>query len=169
MSKYLKIIKNDTANGEGICVSYWVSGCEHHCKGCHNPETWDRNQGIDFCEDTIQEVLTALRSHGIKRNLSFTGGDPLASYNLHQIKTLSSRVRKEYPEITMFLWTGYTLEQLTSKQLDAIKEIDVLIDGKFEESLKDLTLRFKGSTNQRVINMSIFRNTGKVETLDIKE
>ncbi len=149
--KYIKINKNDTANGEGVCVSYWVSGCEHHCKGCHNPDTWDKNTGIEFTDETVKEIIEAIGDKGITRNLTFTGGDPLAPYNLFQIETISKEVRKAYPKIKIYLWTGYVLEELSLNQINAISEIDIMIDGKFEENLKDLTLKLRGSSNQRIL------------------
>lgn len=169
MGKYIKINKNDVANGEGVCVSYWVSGCEHHCPGCHNPETWNRNNGKDFTEDTVEEIISAISANGIMRNLAFTGGDPLAPYNLNQINTISNTVRGAYPDIKIYMWTGYVLENLTTEQLDAIKNIDVLIDGRFEEDLKDLTLELRGSSNQRILTKEdiygeVEKRKGKLKT-----
>lgn len=150
--KYAKIMKNDIANGEGICVSFWAQGCPHRCKGCHNPETWNENGGKEGeLSDVIGEILESISARGIKRGFSVLGGEPLAPYNVSDVETIISEVRFAYPDIKIHLWTGYTLENLTDEQLHAIRNVDVLVDGRFEEGLKDLTLKLRGSSNQRIL------------------
>lgn len=153
--KYAAIKANDIVDiDEGICVSFWTQGCPHRCKGCHNPETWDFNDGIEFTEETMQELIKLISANGIHREFSILGGEPLCPQNLLLVSSIVARVKKEYPNIRIFLWTGYTLEYLL-KSKDAnmqylLKEIDVLIDGPYIEAQRDIRLPLRGSTNQRV-------------------
>lgn len=147
-----KIMKNDVANGEGVCVSLWTQGCSHKCKGCHNPETWNPLHGIEVREDiVIDTIINSIGINGIQRNFSVLGGEPLDPHNVVEVGNVIYEVRKHFPNIKIYLWTGYTLENLTNEQLNAIKNIDILIDGRFEEDLKDLTLELRGSSNQRIL------------------
>lgn len=153
MIRYAKIMKNDVANGNGVCVSLWCQGCPHRCPGCHNKETWSYTGGIEGnMEDILEEIVSSIDSNGIQRNFSVLGGEPLDTLNLLLVKLAINKVRESFPNVKIYLWTGYTLEDLTEQQLDAIKEVDVLIDGRFEEDLKDLTLELRGSSNQRILN-----------------
>ena len=150
--RYAEIKHNDIANGSGVCVSYWTQGCSHRCKGCHNPQTWNPNAGKEgTLVGVIDEILKAISANGITRNFSILGGEPLDSYNVGNVQSIIDEVRNAYPDVKIYLWTGYTLENLTEAQLNAIKNIDILIDGKFEEDLKDLTLELRGSSNQRIL------------------
>lgn len=151
---YLKIDKNDYVNGKGLCVSLFVSGCPHHCKGCFNPESWDYAAGKEFTEDTLQELLNAIEDHDIKRNFSVLGGEPLAPSNRRKIAYIITKVKERYPDIVIFLWTGYTFEFLQAQNdyliNHILKNIDVLIDGPFVEEEKDLNLDLRGSRNQQI-------------------
>ena len=153
--KYAAIKANDIVDiDEGICVSFWTQGCPHRCKGCHNPETWDFNGGIEFTEETMQELIKLISANGIHREFSILGGEPLCPQNILLVSSIVARVKKEYPNIRIFLWTGYTLEYLL-KSKDAnmqylLKEIDVLIDGPYIEAQRDIRLPLRGSANQRV-------------------
>lgn len=152
--RYTKIRPNDVTNGEGIVVSLWTQGCPHHCKGCFNVETWDFNKGEEFKEKQAYEILRLLDDKGVERNLSILGGEPLCPQNIKGVLSLCKFIKELRPKTKIFVWTGYTLEELIRKySLEKFKDIDILIDGKFEESLKDLTLTMRGSKNQRVIDI----------------
>ena len=145
------INKNDVVNGEGICVALFTQGCPFHCKGCFNPETWDYNGGKEVpISDLISDVEAAIAANGVPRNFSILGGEPLIERNLEELKILLSTVKKDFPHITIFLWTGFTLEELTSAQKEVTQYIDVLIDGQYNEKLRDVSLHLRGSSNQRI-------------------
>ena len=152
MSRYNAILTNDVVNGEGVCVSFFIQGCPHHCKGCFNPETWDFEGGKPYTEGVKKEIIKAIKANGIRRNFSILGGEPLAGKNIEMTKDIVKTVRNTYPDIKIFLWTGYDFED-SSHDMDffeIIQYVDVVIDGKFIEELKDLNLRLRGSSNQRV-------------------
>ena len=144
------INNNDVINGKGICVSVFVQGCPHHCKGCFNPETWDFNGGraIDDEQKEIDNILNLINQNGIQRNLSILGGEPLHGMNIAFVKNLLQQAKVKYPTIKTFVWSGYTLEELDKNDL---QNIDILIDGKFVEELRDVSLDLRGSSNQRIL------------------
>ena len=145
------INKNDVVNGEGICVALFTQGCPFHCKGCFNPETWDYNGGKEVSiSDLISNIEAAIAANGVPRNFSILGGEPLIERNLEELKILLSTVKKDFPHITIFLWTGFTIEELTSAQKEVTQYIDVLIDGQYNEKLRDVSLHLRGSSNQRI-------------------
>lgn len=145
------INKNDVVNGEGICVALFTQGCPFHCKGCFNPETWDYNGGKEVpISDLISDVEAAIAANGVPRNFSILGGEPLIERNLEELKILLSTIKKDFPHITIFLWTGFTIEELTSAQKEVTQYIDVLIDGQYNEKLRDVSLHLRGSSNQRI-------------------
>lgn len=147
---FIKINPCDIANGEGIRVSLWVAGCEHYCPGCHNPQTWDSNNGIEFTLDDLVTIEKALRQDNIT-GISFTGGDPLNPKNKDMITSISNYLKRNYPNKTQWLWTGYKWEDICDYQI--INNIDVLIDGEYIEEERDITLKWRGSKNQRVIDV----------------
>ena len=153
MSRYNAIISNDVVNGQGVCVSFFAQGCPHHCDGCFNPETWDFDGGQPYSEEVKWEIIKLISANGIQRNFSVLGGEPLAPCNLNMVSSLINAVRHAYPHIKIFLWTGYTKEELDIKderiQL-ILDNIDVLIDGPFIEAQKNLDLKLRGSDNQRI-------------------
>lgn len=154
--KYAGIEYNDVTNGKGICVSFWAQGCPFHCRGCHNPETWDYEGGLENSEEhLLNTIILAIKANGIKRNLSILGGEPLDKRNRVFIEKLVRRARAEYPNIKIFLWTGYTLENLVSNNetiiSNILSKIDVLIDGQFILEKRDITLDLRGSSNQRIL------------------
>jgi anaerobic ribonucleoside-triphosphate reductase activating protein len=159
MKKYAGLNTNDFANGQGVCVSYFVQGCPHRCQGCFNPETWDFEGGLDRPDDIRGQIIKAICANGITRNFSVLGGEPLCEENLEDVENIILGVRTAFPNIKIFVWTGYTLEQLTLKNNEHINNIlnhiDVLIDGPFIESQKDLTLELRGSKNQRILYKGI--------------
>ncbi len=156
--KYADIKKYDISNGVGIRVSLFVSGCNHHCKGCFNTEAWDFNYGKDFTSDTINEIIEALEPNYIN-GLSLLGGEPLDPRNQESVLQLLRKVKEVYPEKNIWCYSGYLYEYLLeqSKINEVTKEIisylDILVDGKFEIDKKDITLLFRGSSNQRIIDV----------------
>ena len=153
------IMKNDVVNSNnGVCVSVWAQGCPHRCKGCHNPETWNFDGGYDIDYKSLKEqVVVALNANGVQRNLSILGGEPLCEENLYWVSKLIHEIKTVYPNIKVTLWTGYTLEELQELSKNNVKLtiallcIDILIDGRFEEDKKDLSLELRGSSNQRIL------------------
>ena len=147
---------NDCIDGEGISVSLWTQGCPHRCKGCHNPETWDPNGGHDLPYDIKGQIVKAISANGIQRNFSILGGEPLSLQNQKMVLEILKAVFTSYSKIKIFVWTGYTLEELIEratedKEMEEILSmITVLIDGRYEESLRDITLTLRGSRNQRI-------------------
>lgn len=160
--KYAKIINNDILNGEGVCVSLWLQGCPHHCPNCHNPELWGSG-GIEEKDDIVfQKISNAIQANGIQRNFSILGGEPLADYpnpNIVYSKKVLKYIKQNFPNIKTYVWTGYTIEELKQKygnNIDKIlKNIDVLIDGRYDETQRDITLKLRGSKNQRVLRKNI--------------
>ncbi len=151
--KFAAINKNDFINGEGVCVSLWVQGCPHHCKGCHNPEQWDFNGGNEIDIDIlINEILIAIEANGIQRNFSILGGEPMAQRNISNTLYILEQVKKHFPNIKTYVWTGYTIEELLSLyNKEILQNIDILIDGRFILEERDITLKLRGSKNQRIL------------------
>ena len=152
--QYAGINFNDTANGEGICVSFFVQGCPHHCKGCFNPETWDFTGGKELPKNFLSTIIEKIEANGVTRNFSLLGGEPLCEENLDLSLTLISVIRTTFPQILISVWTGYTLEELARqcdrRILDIFNQIDFLIDGRFELDKRNTTLKWRGSSNQRI-------------------
>ena len=155
MDRYAGLITNDFANGTGTCVSFWTQGCPHHCPSCQNPETWDFQGGEEVPTDIRGQIIKAICANGITRNFSVLGGEPLCDENLDEVDKIITGVRTAYPQIKIFVWTGYVLEQLKEKKNDKINhilsQIDVLIDGPFIQAERDITLELRGSRNQRIL------------------
>lgn len=153
--KYAGIIKNDIANGKNVCVSFWTQGCPFHCPGCHNPETWSFEGGMEFTANTMSEILTALTANSVQRNFSILGGEPLCLQNRPLVKHVLTEVRKMFPDILVFIWTGYTYEDIqTNPDIQEILTMaDYLIDGRFDITQRDITLPLRGSSNQRIIRL----------------
>lgn len=152
---YVKIIERDFGNGPGVRVSLFVSGCSNYCKGCFNQEAWDPNYGQPFTDETIKEILE-LVDHPSCSGLSILGGDPMESYNLQGIEKLIVAFRRRFGfEKTIWLWTGRILEEMMNDywRINILRAIDVLVDGPFKIKEKDLRLTFRGSKNQRIIDM----------------
>lgn len=169
---YHNITYPDMNNGDGLRVVLWLSGCNHHCKGCQNPQTWDEDSGIPFDEDAKNELCRELERDYIS-GITFTGGDPLFEKNLDEVLMLINMIRKyndsidRNPELkpkTIWMYTGYTWEELFNegvytssshsglKRRNIIKGCDVVVDGPYIESLRDVSLKWRGSSNQRVID-----------------
>lgn len=148
--RYHNITKDDMLNGEGLRVVLWVSGCPHHCRGCQNPCTWDPEGGLPFDQTAEQELFEILTRDYIS-GITFSGGDPLYEGNRPEIARLAKKIKQEYPNKTIWLYTGYRWEEISA--LPLMRHIDVLVDGKFIEDLKDPKLHWKGSFNQRIIDV----------------
>ena len=148
-----KIMENDVVDCDnGFCVSVWVSGCPHHCVGCHNQDLWDRNYGEERPWMEVAAMAErALKKNRIERNLSILGGEPLADYNYLEVGYLINYIKKHYQKTKIYLWTGYTLEELPQEKKEILKNVDVLIDGRFELDKRDITLKLRGSSNQRIL------------------
>lgn len=151
--RFAAINKNDFINGEGVCVSLWVQGCPHHCKSCHNPEQWDFNGGNEIDIDIlINEILIAIEANGIQRNFSILGGEPMAQRNISNTLYILEQIKKHFPKIKTYVWTGYTIEELLSLyNKEILQNIDILIDGRFILEERDITLKLRGSKNQRIL------------------
>ena len=163
---YADIKKVDVANGPGVRVSLFVSGCSHRCEGCFNPETWDFSYGVPFGEAEIQQILTFLAPDHI-RGLSLLGGEPFEPDNQRAVLELVRRVRRELPRKTVWCYTGYLFEELAGNQVGThsrtlLEGLDVLVDGPFVLAKKDLGLRFRGSHNQRIIDVPASLQAGEV-------
>jgi anaerobic ribonucleoside-triphosphate reductase activating protein len=165
---YYGAIKNiDIANGVGVRVSLFVSGCRNHCKGCFQPQTWDFHYGKEFDENTEREIFSYL-DHWYIKGFSLLGGEPFEEENQKVLAPFLKRIKNRFPDKDIWCWTGYTLEQLQTVKYTAVTDsmlscIDVLVDGRFEEDKKDLMLKFRGSSNQRVLKKSV---SGKFEVQD---
>jgi anaerobic ribonucleoside-triphosphate reductase activating protein len=147
---YHNITKDDMLNGDGLRVVLWVSGCSHHCKNCHNPITWDPNDGLPFDEEAKTELFAELAQPYIS-GITLSGGDPLFCGNRAAIGELIKEIKARFPDKTIWLYTGYTWEAISD--LLFLPYIDVLVDGKFVENLKDTKLHWRGSSNQRIIDV----------------
>ena len=167
---YGQIYFNDVANGIGCRTAFFVSGCTHHCKGCFNEMTWDFMYGNKYTKEVEDEIVESLKPEYVN-GLSILGGEPMEIVNQKEIRPLLERVKKEVPHATIWIYSGYTWKELTDKDnkrchgedADAILSmIDVLVDGKFELEKKSLLLRFRGSSNQRVIDVPESLKKGEV-------
>lgn len=148
--RYHNITKDDMLNGDGLRVVLWVAGCEHCCKGCQNPVTWDPDGGLPFDDAAKAEIFEQLDKPYIE-GITFSGGDPLHYANRDGVKELAMEIKERYPDKDIWLYTGDVWEE--ARKYSVIKYIDVLVDGEFVQDKKDATLLWKGSSNQRVINV----------------
>lgn len=148
---YHNITKDDMLNGDGLRVVLWVSGCEHACIGCHNTITWDINGGLKF-DETAKKELFHLLSKDYISGITLSGGDPLHEKNRKEIGELIVEINNQFPNKTIWLYTGFRWEEI--KELPFITLVDVIVDGKFESTLKDTKVKWCGSNNQRVIDVN---------------
>ena len=159
--KYSGLIKNDFTAAPGVCVSFFTQGCPHKCVGCHNPETWDFAGGKEFTSQTLEDIIQALTANGIQRNFCLMGGEPLCDENLFLSFLVLNEVKNRVPKAKIYIWTGYTIEELMHNPDPKIKSIltemaDYLIDGRYIDRLRDITLPMRGSSNQRIIDLKTF-------------
>lgn len=162
---YHNITYPDLNNGIGLRVTLWLSGCDNKCKGCHNPQTWDKNSGTKFNDTTKKKLFDVLSKEYIE-GITFSGGDPLHENNIKEVNELIGEIRTKYPQKTIWLFTGNTLENIYKEESirkEIIEKCDVLVDGRFIEEQKDLSLAWRGSRNQRVIDIPKTLKSGKIE------
>jgi len=157
--KYNKIRKMDIANGPGVRISIFFQGCEFHCKNCFNSETWDFNGGEEFTDDVIEEVIKLGKPAHVK-GLSILGGEPMHPINIEGATKLAKKFKETYPEKNIWTWTGYKYENLKDKEI--LKYLDVLVDGQYVDELHNPKLAWRGSSNQRVIDVKKSLEEGKV-------
>ena len=158
MRRYAGIIKNDVVNGNGVCVSFFVQGCPLHCPDCHNEEDWDFSGGLELPENYLEDIKNAITANNITRNFSLLGGEPLCEENLDLSLDVLRYVRENFKDIDICVWSGYSYESLLDRKDERIKEIfsiaDVLVDGPFQISCRNVSLKMRGSENQRIIDLS---------------
>lgn len=161
--QYHDITHDDMLNGDGIRVVLWVAGCEHHCEDCQNPVTWNPEGGKHFGAAEIDEIFAELAKEHVS-GITFSGGDPLHPNNRNLIYSLGKVAQQAHPEKTVWMYTGYTWEQIVAdEEMSTIMEVvDVLVDGRFEKDLLDKNAKWVGSTNQRVIDVQKSLKTGGV-------
>ena len=157
--RYHNITKDDMLNGDGLRVVLWVSGCSHCCKDCQNPITWDPNGGLEFDEATKAEVFAELEKDYIS-GITLSGGDPLFFSNRPEVLKLVREIKEKFPQKTIWLYTGFEWESIA--ELEVMQYIDVLVDGEFVAEQKNTQLYWRGSANQRVIDVKAAREAGEV-------
>lgn len=159
---YHNITHCDMLNGSGIRVTLWVAGCDHHCKNCQNPFTWDVHSGIPFDKSAYDEICNDLQQEYCS-GLSLSGGDPMHIDNRSEILKLCQDIKALYPNKTIWMYTGYTFEEVQNSPI--LKYIDVLVDGEYMEEFRNIEAHWIGSTNQRIINVKETLKQGKIITI----
>ena len=149
--RYNKIRKMDIANGPGVRVSIFFQGCAFHCKNCFNKETWDFNGGVEFTDDVIDQIIDLAKDDYIC-GLSILGGEPMHPKNIEATTRLAKKFRETYPEKTIWAWSGFLFDEYT-KDKEVSKYLDVIVDGQYIDELRNPKLKWKGSENQRVIDV----------------
>ena len=162
---YAAIKKTDIANGPGVRVSLFVSGCRRHCKGCFNSETWNFNYGNLFGKSTMNEILEALDKEYIE-GFSILGGEPFENENKETVYNVIRTVKEKFPQKTIWCYSGFCFEELAESSRNILELIDVLVDGAFVEEKKNLRLKFRGSENQRIIDVK--KSLEKGETVEFE-
>lgn len=161
--RYHNITTDDMLNGDGLRTVLWVAGCTHCCEGCQNPITWDIDGGIPFDEAAERELFEKLASDHIS-GVTFSGGDPLHPQNRAEVTRLAKKCRELFPDKTVWLYTGYTFDEI--KDLDVVSYCDVIVDGEFILAQRDPKLHWKGSPNQRVIDVRETMRLKKIVLFD---
>lgn len=155
---YHNITHDDMSNGDGLRVVLWLAGCEHHCDGCQNPITWNPDDGLRFDDRAKFEIFKELEKEYIA-GITFSGGDPLHENNVEGVLKLIKEIRQKFPNKTVWLYTGYKLEELTGIKKEVAHSCDVVVDGKFIKELADVNYPWAGSTNQKVWRFEHERST----------
>ena len=161
--KYNLIRKMDISNGPGVRVSIFMQGCAFHCKNCFNPETWDFEGGKEFTEETINKVLDLCQKSEVK-GLSILGGEPMHPTNIDGTTRLAKKFKEKYPDKNIWVWSGFKYEDLKGKEV--FNYIDVLVDGQYKDELHDPTLKWRGSSNQRVIDVKKSLKEQKISIIE---
>ena len=162
--RYNLIRKMDISNGPGVRVSIFMQGCHFHCKNCFNKETWDFNGGKEFNDKVIEEVLDLCKESYIK-GLSILGGEPMHPTNIEGTTALAKAFKEKYPDKTLWVWSGFLFDR-DLKDKEVLKYVDVLVDGQYVDELHDFTLKWRGSSNQRVIDVQKSLKENKVITIE---
>ena len=147
-----KIEIGSTVNGTGIRTVLWVSGCSHHCKGCHNPETWDEKSGVPFTEEDKNKLFESMNDEFVS-GITLSGGDPLYINNRNEIFALIREFKQRFPNKTIWLYTGYEIEDIVEIEGIPLLYIDTIVTGKFDETKKDPSYHWAGSSNQTIIHI----------------
>jgi anaerobic ribonucleoside-triphosphate reductase activating protein len=159
--RYAGLILNDIAAAPGLSVTFFSQGCPHRCPGCHNPETWDYEGGKEFTPAVLESIKKGINAQGIQRNLCIMGGEPMCDDNVFQTLLIIKEVKEHSPATVVYVWTGYTYEQLQHNPNPHVAAVlnytDVLIDGPYIQEQRDITLAMRGSSNQRIIDLRVDR------------
>ena len=159
--RYNKIRKMDVSNGPGIRVSIFLQGCEFHCKNCFNPETWSFKSGKEFTNETINKILELSDKETVS-GLSILGGEPMHPKNIEGTIELAKKFKEKFPKKTIWVWSGFLYDDILKRNPEIFDYIDVMVDGQYVDELHDPTLRWKGSSNQRVIDIKQTQKSGKI-------
>ena len=157
--RYAGLIHNDFSAAPGVSVSFFTQGCPHHCPGCYNPETWDFDGGKEFTYDVLNDIEESLFANGISRSLAIMGGEPLCEQNIFLTLLVVKTIKEKYPDVKIYIWSGYTYDYLMSRITNNLhlKQVldyaDFLIDGPYVEELRDISLPMRGSSNQKIIDL----------------
>ena len=157
--RYAGLIHNDCSAAPGVSVSFFTQGCPHHCPGCYNPETWDFDGGKEFTYDVLNDIEESLFANGISRSLAIMGGEPLCEQNIFLTLLVVKTIKEKYPDVKIYIWSGYTYDYLMSRITNNLhlKQVldyaDFLIDGPYVEELRDISLPMRGSSNQKIIDL----------------
>lgn len=158
--KYSGLILNDMAAAPGVSVSFFVQGCPHRCKGCFNPETWNFTGGKEFTNEVLEKIINGLTANGIERSLCILGGEPLCPENAPLTELVINEVKKKLPNIKIYIWTGYIYENIAERAdlANILQQTHCLVDGPFILEERDITLKMRGSRNQRIIFLDKSKN-----------
>ena len=159
--KYAQIREMDVTNGNGIGVALFTQGCPYHCKNCFNPETWDFDKGTDWTKETENKIIELLKPEYITR-LTILGGEPLIERNIEPLTALLKRVKGVYPNKRVWLYTGGNFEVLEGLYEEIFQYIDILVDGRYIDDLRDYKLKWRGSSNQRIIDVQASLKSGDI-------
>lgn len=156
--RYAGIIKNDFSAAPGVCLTFFVQGCPIHCKGCHNPESWDFSGGREFTPEVLDEIEKGLLANGLHRTLCIMGGEPMCEENLFLTNMVVREMKKRIPDLKIWIWTGYEkdviFERSDPKTKYLLENVTGLVTGPYVESLRDITLPMKGSSNQIIVKLT---------------
>ena len=158
--KYSGLILNDMAAAPGVSVSFFVQGCPHRCKGCFNPETWSFTGGKEFTNEVLEKIINGLTANGIERSLCVLGGEPLCPENAPLTELVINEVKKKLPDVKVYIWTGYIYENIAERAdlANILQQTHCLVDGPFILEERDITLKMRGSRNQRIIFLDKSKN-----------
>jgi len=161
MANIIGIDPESVSDGPGVRFTIYFSGCRHHCPGCHNPDAQDFNAGVEFCDQMQEKLISHITHCPIISGVTLSGGDPM--FSAGDVLRFISRLRESLPGINIWLYTGFTYEEITeAEQRELLELCDVLVDGRFEQDHLDLSANFRGSTNQRIIDLAATRSTGRI-------